>query len=642
MSELTSDYQMGAQVLVDFLRKQWFFASFERDVLERLCQGALLGFYPKGTIILTQDVSEVNNLFLIERGALKLYRKESGEESSLSDYRGEGGLVGVASILSKAKASHTVEAVEDTFCYLLDKGQFLEFARTNPTFAENYYRNLSINLVGQTYCELRAEVVKDSLAEGFALASIPVSEALKRIPEIIDISETIHRAAQRMAQSDTSVILVNEPNRGVVGLVSDRDIRTRVVACRADYDQPIGSIMTPNPATIEAGASCLDAVIRMSSDDIHHLVVRRGLETIGVVSAQDILASQEMSPIVLLEEIDRQTDFESIYSLAKKTPRLLRRLVESGAKANDVTRIIAVINDHLVGKLLSLLQETLGPPPVPFTWLVMGSEGRMEQTLRTDQDNAILYEDPDPSWESSKASKLYFRFLGNQMIPHLVECGFPLCKGGYMASKTLWRKPFSVWTGYFDEWMSTADQYVMLNAKIFLDFRRGHGSQELADRLRDHVMERILRNRFFVNHLAKDSLTIKPPLSFLRNFIVERDGEHKNRLDIKMRGLVPVVDFARAMALKHGIRETNTNSRLLALSSIPEVDQEICSEILSAYEFLMSLRLVHQLRMVQQGMEPNNFVDPADLTDLEKQTLKGAFGVISRMQTYMARIRVEI
>jgi len=211
-----------------------------------------------------------------------------------------------------------------------------------------------------------------------------------------------------------------------------------------------------------------------------------------------------------------------------------------------------------------------------------------------------------------------------------------------MASKTVWRKPYSVWVGYFDEWLSSAEQEVLLNAKIFLDFRCGFGSEALADKLRDFVTEEAERRKFFLNHLAKDSLAISPPLSFFRNFIVESGGEHKNRLDLKMRGLVPVVDFARAMAVKHGIRETNTTVRLHALQADGHVPQEICSEVLDAYHFLMHLRLVHQLRMIQHGQEPHNFVDPADLSDLEKQTLKGAFGVIHRMQTYMAKVRVEI
>lgn len=642
MSELTSDYNDGVLVLLEFLKKLWFFSSYDREALERLAINSLLGFYPKGTVILQQGVSSVNRLLLVERGAVKLYRKDSSDQPVLSDLRGEGGLVGVDSILTGSMASHTVEAVEDTFCFLIDKEQFLEFARENPTFAEHYYRGLSGNLVGQTYCQLRSEVLHDGLSDEFRLACTCVGDVVRRDPIVIDSSETINCAARLMTISDVDVLLVSDSANVIVGIISDRDLRSKVVAQRVDYDQPVATVMSRPVISVEADSSCLDAVMRMLKSDIHHLVVNRGRETAGVISALDILASQETSPLFLMEEIDRQTHFESLYGLGKRIPQLIRNLVEVGAKAHDITRIVSILNDHLVARILTLLQEQMGPPPVQFAWMVMGSEGRMEQTLRTDQDNAIIYEDPDLSWDTTKAAKLYFRSLGNQITPHLVECGFPLCKGGYMASKSMWRKPFSVWTGYFDEWMSTADQYIMLNAKIFLDFRCGYGDESLTERLRDYVMDQAGKNRFFINHLSKDSLTIKPPLSFLRNFIVERDEEHKNRLDLKMRGLVPVVDFARAMAMKYGIRETNTTARLKALSEESSLDTELCNEVLSAYEFLMQLRLVHQLHMIQQGLEPDNFVDPANLSDLEKQTLKGAFGVINRMQTYMAKVRTDI
>jgi CBS domain-containing protein len=641
MSELTNMHGVGTGVLVAFLEKLWPFAGVGRESLEKIARGAMLGFYPKDTVILQQDGKPLDHLYLIERGAVKIYRDESNGTATLADYRGEGSLFGITPILGGLKPSLTVQAVEDTFCFLLDKGQFLEFVRANPIFAENYFRGLSESLVGKTYSQLRSSSVTESPDEGLRLANASVADAVRRRPEIIDVSATIHHAARLMTQADISVLLVNDPDRGIVGTLSDKDLRAKVVARRADYDQEVSSIMTSPLEGISAHHTCLDAVLKMMKDDVQHLIVRRGEETIGVVSAQDILASQEISPLLLLAEIDRQTQVDALCQLGNHVPQLVRNLVDIGAKANNITRIISVLNDHIVGRLITLLQEEIGPPPVPFCWVVMGSEGRMEQTLRTDQDNAILYQDPNADWEQTKAAKLYFRALGNKMITQLVKCGYPLCKGGYMASKTTWRKPYSVWTGYFDEWMSSGEQEILLNAKIFLDFRCGFGSEALAGQLRDFVTENARLNKFFINHLAKDSLVIRPPLSFFRNFIVDSSGEHKNQLDLKMRGLVPIVDFARAMALKHGIRETNTATRLHALQDDGHVPPEICSEVLEAYHFLMHLRLVHQLRMIQHGLEAHNFVDPGDLSDLEKQTLKGAFGVINRMQTYMAKVRLE-
>ncbi|HMK33832.1 MAG TPA: DUF294 nucleotidyltransferase-like domain-containing protein [Desulfomonilaceae bacterium] len=640
MAELTNVHGVATSVVVAFLEKVWQFNRFGKESLEQLARGAVLAFYPKNAVLLRQDLEQPEYVYLIERGAVRLYRKETDETTTLADYRGEGSLFGVASIVRGLKASLTIEAAEDTFCFLLDKGQFLEFVANNPSFVENYFRGLSEDLVCRTYSQLRSSGVGDLQDEGLRLVNARVGDAVRRPPECVDPGELIHKAAERMTRGDVSVLLVRDSTQGIVGMLSDRDLRT-VVARRGDYHQPVSSIMTSPAVSISSHNSCLDAILRMMNQDVQHLVITKGDDAIGVVSAQDILALQEASPLVLLREIDNQTTIEGLYESGNQVTRLVQNLVSVGAKANNITRIISVLNDHVVGRLLALLQERLGPSPLPFCWIVMGSEGRMEQTLRTDQDNGILYEDPGKEWERTKAAKLYFRALGNEIIEHLVKCGYPLCKGGYMASKSRWRKPFSVWAGYFDEWMSGTDEFTMLNVKIFLDLRSGFGSEALADKLRDYFFQQTRRRRFFINNLCRDSLVIKPPLSFFRNFIVESDGEHKNQLDLKMRGLVPVVDFARALALKYEIRETNTIARLQSLKERRHLPEDLCSEILDAYDFIMHLRLVHQLRMSRQGLEPHNFVDPADLTDLEKQTLRGAFGAISRMQTHMAKIRAE-
>ena len=484
----------------------------------------MIGFYAKDTILVRQDVQQLDHVYLVERGAVRLYREQADGTCSLADYRGEGSLIGVTPVLSGFKAPLTVEAVEDTFCYLLDKGRFLEFVQENPIFAEQYVRGLSASLVGKTYSQLRTSCVITNPEEGLRLANASVADAVKRMPEIIDMSSTIYQAAQVMTRTDVSVLLVKDANQGIVGTLSDKDLRTRVVALRADYDGPVSSVLATPVSAISAQSTCLDAVLQMMKDDVQHLVVRHGDEIMGVVSAQDILASQEISPLYLLAEIDRQTKVESLCELGSEFPRVVRNLVDIGAKAHNITRIISVLNDHIATRLLVLLQDELGPPPVPFSWIVMGSEGRMEQTLRTDQDNAIVYQDPSTDWETTKSAKLYFRMLGNRLINSLVSCGYPLCKGGYMASKAVWRKPYTVWTHYFDEWMASAEQEVLLNAKIFLDFRCGFGSEILSNSLRDFVTDEAGKRKFFLNHLAKDSLVINPPLSLFRNFIVESGG----------------------------------------------------------------------------------------------------------------------
>jgi CBS domain-containing protein len=643
MTQLKTQYTgVAIQAVVSFLEKVWPFAPCERLSLEDLARGSLLGFYPKQTVIVAQGALHPDHLFLIEKGAVRIYKKEPDGNVTLLDYRGEGCMFGVSSIVNRENSPFTVEATEDTFCYLLDKGRFLEFVQNNPIFLDNYFHGFSQEKVCTAYTELHSHNIRERGSEGVRLANVRAGDAITGDPVVVDTGESIHKVAELMNARDASVVMVRSLDGSVVGMVTDRDLRSKVVAQRLDYDQPVATIMTAELSDVPAESSCLDALVQMMTTGVFHLMVRQGGQWKGVLSINDIMKHEFISPLYLVKEIDAQNNIEGLYAISSQVPRLVQDLVDVGARATNITRIITVMNDRIVGRVLAFMEGTMGPPPVPFCWMVMGSEGRMEQTLRTDQDNAILYEDLAEDWEQIKAAKLYFRELGNEMAEHLVKCGFPLCKGGFMSSRTTWRKPFSIWTSYFQEWLSSAEQESMLVAKIFLDFRCSYGSNNLAERLRDYVTDQTRKRSFFINHLAKDSLVIKPPLSFFRNFIVEGDGEHKNRLDLKLRGMVPIIDFARAMALKNGISETNTMSRLSRLQEQELVPKDLCSEIIEAYEFLMHLRLLHQLRTVHQGVEPHNFVDPADLSDLEKQTLRGAFGVINRMQSFMARDRVEI
>jgi len=347
------------------------------------------------------------------------------------------------------------------------------------------------------------------------------------------------------------------------------------------------------------------------------------------------MVNQGTSPLYLFREIGVQQAIDGLYDLSNKIPQVVRALVEEGAKANNITRMITVLNDQIVHRMLSLLHEEMGPAPYRFCWLSLGSEGRKEQTFKTDQDNALIYETPPDNWDHIKEGKLYFRKFGNKAIEHLEKCGYPLCKGEIMASNPKWRKPYSVWRNYFDKWVNAPEPQEVLHATIFFDFRPGYGHVELAEDLRNHLATTVPNKGIFLMHLAKDCLSGKAPLTFFRNFIVEKDGKHKNRLDLKTRGIVPFVDFARLLGLKHGVKETNTLSRLQTIADADYLSMEFYSEIREAYEFQMQLRLVHQLRMLESGETPHNYIDPAELTDLEKQTLKEAFAVIDRIRAYV-------
>lgn len=635
MAQSTSLHAADPAAVVEFLRKTLPFKELDLATLQELALKCTVDFYPTGSLVLQQDVTEVTHLYLISRGGVRVYLTDMDNAVTLKDFRGEGGYFGALGIIRGSKANLNVETVEDTFCYLLEREAFLSLVQTHPRIAQYYLKRFSEDVVGTAYAELRSQKVKPRTQDAFYLFSREVKDVIKRKLESITGDESVQTAAALMSELQIGSLLVRDQSENVVGIVTDKDLRSKVVAEGLDYHVPVSKIMSFPVMAIPAHSVCFDALLQMMNQRVHHLAVEQQGRIIGVVTAHDIMVHQGTSPLYLFREIVSQRKIEGLYDLSNKVSLVVRSLIEEGAKANNITRMISVLNDHIVNRMLALLCEEMGPAPYHFCWLMMGSEGRKEQTFKTDQDNALVYETPVDEWEKIKAAKLYFRRFGNKAIEHLASCGYPLCKGEMMASNPKWRKPYSVWKGYFSRWISSPEPQEVLHATIFFDFRSGYGHATLGERLRDYLAAEIPNKGIFLMHLAKDCLAGRPPLSFFRNFIVEKDGEHKNRLDIKTRGLVPIVDFARLLALRHGLRETNTVSRLQLLAEGDHIPRELYTEAREAYEFQMQLRLVHQLRMIEDGLTPDNYIDPAELSDLEKQTLKEAFAVINKIQGYI-------
>jgi len=618
------------EIIIQFFTKVMPFSELAPSVLKGLASKCLIDFYPKGTLIFRQDETEVNYLYLIQKGGVKIYLKNETGEVSLKDFRGEGSYIGALPIIQGTKANLNVETVEDTFCFLLPKDTFLQLIQTNPQVANYYLKSMSDKLIRTAYAELRHNKVMPRSEGALYLFSVQVGDILKKQPETISPNETVQEAAIRMAKLHIGSLLVTDEKGEVIGIVTDKDLRTKVVAAGLPYETPVSTIMASPIQAIQAHEICFNALIAMMSQRIHHLVVKREKELAGVITAHDIMVLQGSSPLYLFREIMAQTKIQGLYPLANQMPSVIRNLIEEGAKANNITRMITILNDHLLDRLLTLLQEEMGPAPLPFCWLSMGSEGRKEQTFHTDQDNALLYEDPKDT-EQAKTAHEYFTEFSRKAIEHLVACGYPPCPGNIMASNSKWRCNLQTWKDYFARWVSEPNPEEVLNATIFFDFRPTYGNIELGRALRNFLTEQCRKNTAFLYFLAQDCVSSPPPLSFFRNFIVEKDGEHKNQLDIKKRGIAPFVDFTRLMSLKNGIKETNTLARMQLLHEGGHLSRELYTEMRDAYEFLMQLRLVHQLQLLEQGRTPDNYIDPASLSELEKQTLKEAFGVIGRM-----------
>jgi CBS domain-containing protein len=627
-----TEHSVAPEVVTRFLRNIMPFKDLPPEVIQGISRQVKIDFFPKGTKLLQAGKSEINHLYLIQQGGVKSFIVDDEGVVTLKDYRGEGDYIGALGIIRGTPANLDVETVEDTFCFLLPKEVFLHLISSQPGFSQYYLKTFSEKIVAKAYTELRHHRMAQREDGALYLFSIQVGDIIRQSPHKIAADKTIQQAAAKMAEFRVGSLLLHDPvdEEKIIGIITDRDLRNKVLAPGLDSSLVVSSIMSFPVATVLSQSTCFDALIKMMSTSIHHLAVEQKERIIGVITSHDITMLQGNAPYSLFKEIGRQKKIEGLYPLSQKIPEMIRNLIKEGAKAGHISRMISILNDQILEQLLTLLEEEMGPPPVNYCWLLMGSEGRREQTFRTDQDNAIIYEDPG-SPEQAQEAEAYFSEFSQKAIDHLVLCGYPLCPGEIMAVNPRWRQPLSVWKGYFEAWVATPDPQELLHASIFFDFRSGFGESYLAEELRQHLNSISRRQELYLLHLARQCIASRPPLSFFKNFIVEKDGEHKNKLDIKIQGLTPFVNFARILALKNGIRETNTLARLHVSMKENIISEELWAKAVEAYEMQMQLRLFHQLNQLEEDTLPDNHIDPKELSELDKRMLRDAFEVIDRL-----------
>jgi CBS domain-containing protein len=314
----------------------------------------------------------------------------------------------------------------------------------------------------------------------------------------------------------------------------------------------------------------------MLGRDIHHILVTEGGKPKGILTSHDLMLLQGKSPLSLARNIEQQRSIDDLAVAQKRIGDLLPLLMREGARASHITRVVAELSDRVMAKILKLAEERVGPPPVPYCWVVLGSEGRREQTFKTDQDNALLYADPTDD-ERTRASE-YFEGLAAFAQQALERCGYPPCPGGWMASNPRWRMPLSAWQAMFKQWIEEAEYHPVEDALILLDMRPVAGDVTLYQRLGAVIAEQLKGASFFKSILACISIGRKPPLGFFRTFVLDRSGEHKEELDIKETGTGPIVEAARLFAVDAGITHTNTVDRLTALTAAEYIDRRVLTD----------------------------------------------------------------
>lgn len=477
--------------------------------------------------------------------------------------------------------------------------------------------------------DMERENLISELQTSLRFLNEPVEHFTKKFVTV-NMKTPIGKAAKLMTKEKYSAVLVETDSKEYMGIVTDHDLRERVIAENINRDIPVFEIMSSPIISIQSNSLVFQALIYMEEKSVRHLAVKNNNgDIIGIISSEELLKVHLHSSSYLIHEIEIAESVEELIAVYAKLPHVIKTVVNSGAKTKNITQIITSIFDAIVEKLVSFAIDEIGEPPAKFAFAALGSAGRKEQTLISDQDNAIIYE--DVAEDKQKETAEYFTKLASMLCRWLNDIGYVYCKGEAMANNPKWNKPLSVWKEYFHTWISHSDPQDLIDLSIFFDFRTVYGDKEITNELRNHLFEIAEGQAGFFRHLAKNCLSHKPPLGLLGNIVLESKGEHPETFDIKI-ATMPIIDFARLYSIKHKVSNTNTIERLEELMNKGSISKTAYDELMQAYNYLMQLRFKHHSNQITNNKEADNFIDPEEFTKIEQNTLKNAFSQIVSIQ----------
>lgn len=534
------------------------------------------------------------------------------------------------------------------------KNRILPLRRDDVVLTLSVSLALTRNVQGDiSYCdgiiedvsdEIRKETDREQLIVELQTSLLFLNQPVREVQGEYLISEssaTVHEAARIMRDNRSSSLLVKNEAEEIVGITTDMALKEKVVADKLDYATPVAEVMSSPLIYIDETALIFEAVMLMEEKKLKHLVVKNELGAITkVLSNENLLNVHRYSSTFLVDEITRAESIKEIINAHERLPRILKSLVDSGAHARNITRITSKVSETVLIKLVEFAIKDIGEPPCGFAFLSLGSEGREEQTLATDQDNAIIIEDVEEDRQEEVIN--YFLKLGEKVCTWLDQVGYNFCKGEVMAMNPKWCQPLTTWKNYFSRWITKAKPQDLLEVSIFFDFRCMYGEKRLVDELRQHIFRRVADKDAFFYQLAQNALLFKLPVDFFGNISVESGGDHPNTFNIK-HVIALIVGYARLYAIDLSLEETNTLQRLDRLKSRSLIGKDLHEDITEAYNYLMQVRFTHQVNRLNNGEEPDNHIYLDELNYMEKSALKKIFSQVGSLQKKLQSIgRLEV
>ena len=615
---------------IELLRRHAPFDRMSTPHLEFLAKHLRLAFYPKGEVITEPARGPARTLYIIKQGRVRgefdnARRPSADEVWELED--GECFPIGALLVGRTVVMKH--RAVEDTFCYELGREDFDHLLGLSAVF-----RDFCTHRLATLYTAALRGVQMDLAAQESEVSfSAPLASLMRRAPVTCAADTPLRQAVARMhAERVGSIVIVDGAGRPT-GIFTLHDLLGRVAARDLSLDLPVQEVMTPDPLSLPAQANAYEAMITMARRSIGHLCVTEDRRLVGVVSERDLFSLQRVGLVRLARAIGLAPDIDTLVARRRDMHQLIEHMLLQGASIGQLMQLIALLNDHVTRRVIGLCVAAHGADTVPFTWVSFGSEGRQEQTLKTDQDNGILFQ--LPASRDADAVRAELLPLARRINEALAAVGFPLCDGNVMASNPECCLTLDEWRQRFAKWIEHGAPEHLLKASIYFDLRALEGDPAPVEELREWMLRTTRRTPRFLRQLAENTLRIDPPLGLLGDFDVASRGEHAHMLNLKLRGGTPFVDGARLLALARGIDETNTFARLRAAARQGAVREAEAEAWCDAYAFVQLLRMRQHQAQERAGLPLSNYIDPSRLNELDRRVLKEAFRQARKLQSFL-------
>lgn len=613
------------------LRRHAPFDAMAPGLLAEAAAKLRLRYYAAGSVILEPAHGQVTQLFIVQRGLVEGWGSspDAGGKEMVALTLSEGECFPVGALLGRRPTSLCFRAARDTFCHEMDATLFEDLMDRSREFRHYATARLS-NLVEQSRRGVQ-NMYAGRMAGPGAMAQ-PLQSLLGRGTVTATPGTPIRAVLQQMHDLRIgSVVIVDEDNRPI-GIFTERDVLDRVALEGMDLAQPIERVMTREPECLPATAALFEAAQLMARKRFRHVLVVEDGALAGIVSERDLFALQRLSPGEIGKAIHCADSVAALAHAAGEVRKLAGGMLAQGVAAEQLTQFVSTLNDAVVERAIALGSASVGGVDARWCWLGLGSEGRMEQTLATDQDNAIIFA-PHTAGQSPAAIRPGLLHLAQEVNAILDQCGFPLCKGDIMARNPRWCLAESEWRTLFTDWMRSSSPEALLNAAIFFDFRPLAGEFTLAAGLRTWLNDQAPRQAGFLRQMAVNALQARPPLGLLRDFVPD-DSEYPGSIDLKRYGARPFIDAARIFALAHGVSATNTAERLRVAGPRMRMSAEEVVSAIDGFHFIQMLRLRSSDPAQDEPTPlPPNRIDPERLSALDRRILKEALRQARKLQS---------